>query len=249
MVFGQLVKAASIGVAATFALTLGATGTMAQTKDKSAPAAAPQKAPAVQPAAVPAARAVEWYKLCRDVPVPDPVKPGEQPKQQKPEEMKKVNVCLTQTDIRDEQTKIPIGMVRVQQIPNQEKSLLTVMLPPGLIIPAGAVAKIDETEVRLGYLTCSQACIAEAVVEPAVISQMKKAKDFRYMGLAPTGQVVGAPPIMLDAFGKTYDGPPVPIEKFTEDQKKINEQIVQKVAELRKKQEEEAAKNAAAKPA
>ena len=113
MVFAQFVKAATLGAAATMALTLGVTGAVAQGKDKAAPA---------QQAAAGAQKPADiWYKLCIDVPTPEPTKPGEQPKPQKPEEMKKTNVCLTQVDVRDNATAILIGKLAVRQVAGQPK--------------------------------------------------------------------------------------------------------------------------------
>jgi hypothetical protein len=116
MVFAKLVKASTFGVAATLALTLGTAGSMAADKKPAAPAQAAGAA-AQKPADI-------WYKLCIDVPTPEPTKPGEQPKQQKPEEMKKTNVCLTQVDVRDNATAILIGKLAVRQVAGQDKPQL-----------------------------------------------------------------------------------------------------------------------------
>ena len=115
MDFARLVKAATYGVAATLALTLGTAGSMAADKKPAAPAApaAAADASAQKPADI-------WYKLCIDVPTPEATKPGEQPKPQKPEEMKKTNVCLTQVDVRDNATAILIGKLAVRQVAGQD---------------------------------------------------------------------------------------------------------------------------------
>jgi invasion protein IalB len=242
MVFANAVKAATLGVAATLALTLGATGTMAQGKDK------PAAAPAAQQAAGAQAPKDIWYKLCIDVPTPDPVKPGEQPKPQKPEEMKKTNVCLTQVDVRDNATAILIGKIAVRQIAGQEKPQLLAMLPLGSALPPGALVKVDDKEpIKLAYTTCDQAgCYAEAVIEPALVTQMKSGKQIAYLGIDVTGRALSIP-LPLDGFAKAIDGAPVPVEKYNEDQKKIAEVIKARLAELHKKQAE-AAKNGAAAP-
>ena len=85
MVFAKRVKAATLGVAAALAFTLGTAGSMAADakKTRTGCTGCPAAAGAQKHADV-------WYKLCIDVPTPEPTKPGEQPKQQKPEEMKKV---------------------------------------------------------------------------------------------------------------------------------------------------------------
>src|SRR5215469_6230803 len=232
MVFAKLVKAATFGVAAGIALTLGATAGMAQGgKDKAAPAAAGAQAPVDI-----------WYKLCIDVPTPEPTKPGEQPKPQKPEEMKKTNVCLTQVDVRDNATAILIGKLAVRQIAGQPKPQLLAMLPLGSALPAGALVKIDDKEpIKLAYTTCDQAgCYAEAAIEHALVDQMKTGKQIAYLGIDVTGRALSIP-LPLEGFAKAHDGAPVPVEKYNEDQRKIADVIRQRLADLRKKQEEAAA--------
>jgi invasion protein IalB len=241
MVFTHIVKAVSLGAAATLALTLGVTGAMAQGKDK-APAGQQAAAGAQKPADI-------WYKLCIDVPTPEPVKQGEQPKPQKPEEMKKTNVCLTQVDVRDNQTAILIGKLAVRDIAGQPKPQLLAMLPLGSALPPGALVKIDDKEpIKLAYTTCDQAgCYAEAQIEPAMIDQMKSGKQIAYLGIDVTGRALSIP-LPLDGFAKAHDGAPVPVDKYNEDQKKIAEVIRQRLADLRKKQED-AAKAGGAAPA
>lgn len=245
MVLTRLGKATVLGVIAASALTLGLTDAMAQTKEKSGKA--PVGGFATQTAAngpAPAQKAADvWYKLCIDVPVAEATKPGEQPKPQKPEDMKKVNVCLTQVDVRDNATAILIGKIAVRQVAGQEKPQMLAMLPLGSALPPGALVKVDDKEpVKLQYTTCDQAgCYAEANIEPSLIEQMKTGKQIAYLGIDVTGRPLSIP-LPLEGFVKAFDGQPVPVEKYNEDQRKISEVIRQKLAELRSKQEE-AAKN------
>jgi invasion protein IalB len=246
MVFANLVKTATFGVAATLALTLGTAGSMAADKKPAAPAAAAPAAPAQSADAAHKPPQDIWYKLCIDVPTPDPVKPGEKPKPQKPEEMKKVNVCLTQVDVRDNATAILIGKLAVRQVAGQEKPQLLAMLPLGSALPPGALVKVDDKEpVKLAYTTCDQAgCYAEASIDPALVNQMKTGKQIAYLGIDVTGRALSIP-LPLEGFAKALDGQPVPVEKYNEDQRKIAEVIKQRLADLRAKQAE-AAKNGGA---
>src|SRR5262245_48676436 len=101
MMHARLENWAGLGIATTLALLLGAGCAAAQGQGKGGkiPQAGQKQVPAEQKQA-PAeqGRAALWYKLCSDLPVREPAKPGEPPKEQKPEEMKKVAVCLTQAD-------------------------------------------------------------------------------------------------------------------------------------------------------
>ncbi len=163
MVFAKLMRAASIGMAATLALTLGTTGSMAaDTKKPAAGAAAPAAAPA-QAADTARKPGDVWYKICMERPVPEPVKLSEPPKQQKPEEIKKVNMCITQVDVRDNVIGVR-GKSAIRQTAGQEKPQLMAMLPLGEILPLEALVKIDDKEpIKLTYQSCDQAgCYAEA---------------------------------------------------------------------------------------
>jgi len=205
MVFAKLVKAATFGVAAALAFTLGTAGSMAaDTKKPAAPAA-----PAAPAQAADAAQKPHdvWYKLCIDVPTPEPTKPGEQPKQHKPEEMKKVNVCITQVDVRDNVIGALRGKLAVRQTAGQEKPQLLAMLPLGSALPLGALVKIDDKEpIKLTYQTCDQTgCYAEATVEPALVNTMKTGKQIAYLGIDVTGQALSVP-LPLEGFAKAIDG-------------------------------------------
>ncbi len=254
MVFAKLVKAATFGTAAALALTLGTTASMAADKKPAAPAAPAAPAKAADAAQKPADNRPklgisDWYKICLDVPVPEQTKPGEQPKQQKPEEMKKVNVCITQVDIRDTMIGEIHGKLAVRQAAGQEKAQLLAMLPLRSLLPAGALVKIDDKEpIKLTYQSCDEAgCFAEAIVEPALVATMKTGKQIAYLGMDVAGHALSIP-LPLEGFAKAFDGQPIPIEKYNEDQKKIAEIVYKRkveYAEYVKKAQEEAAKKAA----
>jgi len=238
MNFARFVLAATLGIGSTLAFSLGISGAMAQSKDKGAKAPAPGQ----QQATAGEQKAQDiWYKICIDVPTPEPAKPGEQPKQQKPEEMKKTNVCLTQVDVRDNATAILVGKLAVRQIAGQPNPQLLAMLPGQVALKPGALVKIDDKEpVKLAYTNCDQAgCYAEANIELATVDQMKSGKQIAYLGIDIAGRAFSIP-LPLDGFAKAFDGAPVPLDKYNEDQRKIAEVIKTRLAELRKKQEEAA---------
>jgi invasion protein IalB len=224
--------------AAAFALAFNATQIFAQDKGKGAPA----PAAAAEPAA-PQQNPNVWYKLCLDVPVKEaekkdgdksaaaPAAPAA------PAEVKKVNICLTQVDVRDKATAILVGKIAVRQLQGAPKPQILTMLPLSVSIPSGALVKIDDKEpVKLAYTTCDQAgCYAEAEVDPAVIDQMKTGKLVAYYGIDLSGKTI-AVPLPLDGFATAFAGAPVPVEKYNEDQKKIAEVIKEKLIDLRKKE-------------
>jgi invasion protein IalB len=223
---------------------------MAQGKDK--PAAATPPAAQATPAAADAAKQDIWFKVCFAVPTPDPVKPGEQPKQQKPEDMKKTQICLTQVEIRDTQLAILRGDLAIRQVEGQDKMQVLVMLPLGSQLKQGAAVQIDqEKAIPLQYTICDHAgCYAEADIDKATLDKMKAGKTIAYAGIVMGQQLTI--PIPLTSFGKAFDGAPLPVEKYNENLKKLAEFTQTRLAELRQKAQEEAAKAqgaGAAKPA
>jgi invasion protein IalB len=261
MTHARLENWAALAAAAALAFLLGSDCAIAQAKGGKLPGPEQKKAPAEQKKApaeqkqAPAGqqRADVWYKLCGEVPVQEPVKPGELPKQQKPEDMKKTAVCLTQADVRDNVTAMLVAKLVVRQIAGQPKPQLVVMLPLQSAIPPGALVKLDEMEpIRLAYTTCDRAgCYAEGNIEPSMVDQMKSGKQVIFAGIHVSGRPMNVP-LPLEGFAKAIDGPPIPPEKYMEDQRKLAALIQARLEELRKKQEEAqggtAAQPAAASP-
>ena len=70
---------------------------------------------------------------------------------------------------------------------------------------------------------------------------MKGGKQIAYLGIDVTGRALSIP-LPLEGFAKAFEGQPVPVEKYNEDQRKIADVIRQRLAELKKQQEERAHK-------
>jgi invasion protein IalB len=249
MTRATLKNLAALGSAITLAFLLGASCATAQGKGDKLPKAG--QAPAQAKAPVPAeqSRAL-WYKLCSDLPVREPAKPGEPPKQQKPEEMKKVAVCLTQADVRDNVTAMLVAKLVVRQIAGQANPQILVMLPLQSALPPGALVKLDDKDpLRLPYTACDQGgCYAETNIEPAMLDQMKTGKQISFAGMDITGRTLNVP-LPLEGFAKAIDGAPVPQEKYIEEQRRFAELIKARLAELRKQQEQAAQSSQNTQPA
>jgi invasion protein IalB len=152
--------------------------------------------------------------------------------------MKKVSVCLTQADVRDNATAMLVGKFAVRQVAGQPQPQLLVMLPLQSALPPGALVKLDDKEpVRLVYTTCDQGgCYAETNIEPVMVDQMKSGKQVSFAGMDIAGHTLNVP-LPLEGFAKAIDGPPLPPEKYIEEQRKFAELIRARLAELRKQQE------------
>ncbi len=237
MVSARAIRGAALGGIALLALSQSETDAFAQGKSSQTPAPSQPQASGKQK------RSNPWYKLCNDIPVPEPVKPGDSPKQQKPEEMKNDQVGLTQADVRDRTTAMLVGKLAIRQIAGEPKAQILVMLPLGSSLPPGALVKLDDKEpIKLVYTNCERVgCYAEGNIEPALIDQIKAGKQIAYLGIDVTGRALSIP-LPLEGFAKAIDGPPMPAKTYFEQQHKIAEIINANLAELRKK-EEEAAKS------
>jgi invasion protein IalB len=228
-------KALAFGIGAALALSAGTGGASAQNKSKG------DKGAAAQPQAAAQKKPDIWVKLCGDVPMPDPFKPGEQPKAQKPEEMKKTHVCMTQVDVRDTQTALLIGRLAIRQTADQPNPQILIMVPLQSALATGVLVKIDDKEpFKLAYISCDQGgCYAEGNIEAAVVDQMKSGKQIAYLRVDGLGQASSIP-LPLEGFATAIEGEPTPIEKYNEGQRKMAEIVSARLAELRKKQEEAA---------
>jgi invasion protein IalB len=247
MTRATLKNLAALASAVALTLLLDASCAIAQGKGDKLPKAGQVPAQAQAPADQ--NKRNLWYKLCSDLPVREQPKPGEPPKQQKPEEMKKVAVCLTQADIRDNVTAMLVAKLVVRQIAGQTNPQILVMLPLQSALPPGALVKLDEKEpLRLPYTACDQGgCYAETNIEPAMLDQMKTGKQISFAGMDVTGRTLNVP-LPLEGFAKAIDGAPLPPEKYIEEQRKFAELIKARLAELRK-QQEQAAQSQNAQPA
>jgi invasion protein IalB len=217
---------ALLGIAATITISHGVTGVLAQGKDGKLPAAAKQQVAGERK------QRNLWYKLCGDFPMAEPAKPGEQPKPQKPEEMQKVHVCVTQADVRDNATVMLVGKIAVRQA-GQSKFQLHAMLPLSSAIPQGALVKIDDQEpIKLVYTICDRAgCYAEADIDQATVDRMKSGKQIAYLGIGVTGATTSVP-LTLQGFAEAIDGQPMSPETYNEAERKIEEVIKTRLAKI-----------------
>src|SRR5262249_744422 len=142
-----------------------------------------------------------------------------------PEETKKVAVCLTQADVRDDATAIVVAKLAVRQIAGQPKPRFLVMLPHDSQ-PLAPLVRVDDKEpVKLAYTTCDQAgCYVEADIEPSTVDQMKSGKQITFAATDIAGRTFSVP-LQLEGFAEAIDGPPLALEKYIEEQRKMAELI------------------------
>ncbi len=81
--------------------------------------------------------------------------------------------------------------------------------PLGVLLPAGLGLKIDQTDVgRAGFVRClTTGCVAEVVMEDALIDQLKKGKAATFIVFQTPEEGIGIP-VSLNGFGPGFDGLP-----------------------------------------
>ncbi len=177
-----------------------------------------------------------WNKICFNVPTGPGIAATFGPPETEPKTGNLTKVCLTQADVRDNATAVLIGRVAVRQVASQDKVQLLAMLPLNSALRSGATIRIgDRQPIELQYAYCDQAgCYADATVDAAVVEQMKTAGQVSYSREDIAGRSVSIP-LPLKGFARIFDGAPLPLSKYNEDQNRIAD-IIKHIADARKKQ-------------
>ena len=86
------------------------------------------------------------------------------------------------------------------------KSLLRVVAPIGVLLPSGLVLKIDQAEVgRAGYVRClPNGCVAEVVMDDTLIKQFRDGRTATFIIFQAPEEGIGFP-MNLTGFGDGFD--------------------------------------------
>jgi invasion protein IalB len=100
-------------------------------------------------------------------------------------------------------------LVIVLKTADKGSRLLRVVAPMGVLLPAGLGLKIDETDVgRAGFVRClSTGCIAEVVMDDALINPLKKGKSANFIVFQTPEEGVGIP-VSLNGFAAGFEALP-----------------------------------------
>jgi invasion protein IalB len=188
-------------------------------------AAAPVMAQGKAPAKGQKAGAKEknyWVKLC------DKARSAKEPK-------KEINVCVTHHEQIHTKTGMVLVSVALRQIEGQ-KDVVMIMVPLGMQLRPGVLMKFDKSKpIKLQYTFCAVlGCYAEMEATPAIVKQMKGAKQISVGFMSPEGKLVpmGVP---MDGFVKTLTGKPADSKQYMEERKRMMMAIRQKQVEAFKK--------------
>jgi invasion protein IalB len=252
----------SVRFSAVFAAALLTVSAVAEAQQVRGRQQQAQQPPAAQPAPQPAQQAQQaqqpkspWTKLCDKITVAA-TPPGEGTP---PEKIatKQVNLCVT---LQERVNNTDGGLVfsgSVRQQEGTDGDFLTVIVPLGLDLRGGVVAKIDNGKaIKLDYMSCLQiGCTAEVKLPAGTLDAMKSGKEISIEALGANKRPVKFS-LPLMGFATTLDGPSTNIQQYQASrqqviaaiqrrrQQQIN-QAVQEADQRRAQQQQQSAPQAA----
>jgi invasion protein IalB len=157
-------------------------------------------------------------------------------------------ICFTTRDFVAEYDQ-PLMTVAVYDVKGESEKIVRFRLPLSLRLQPGVRVSIDTgTNLEGKFSACyPNGCYAEVPVKDDFVSSMKKGKTLRVRTQNQMGeQVIFESPI--EGFAKGYDGKALDPNELAEQQKKLQEALIERSEAMRKKfeaqQAEEAAKKA-----
>lgn len=224
-------------IASVGAITLAFASSLALAQQTQAPAAQGQVQPKTTAApkasaganntvaAPPAGAQDAWVKLCM-----------------KNEQTQNKEICLINHEGLEPNTGMVLIAAAVRKVEGEEKQQLLIRVPTAyaLVIPAGVEIKIDENEpIKMQYAICfPTSCQVQMEMTSELMDSMRKGKQMIVAAVNIQQKTMGFP-VPLSGFSKAYDGPPVDSAKYEESRRQLMEMF-------RKRQQELAAKAAAA---
>jgi len=265
----RLQRVAALCAAAGFALVIAGAPVSAQDTKAAAPAA-PAAAPgAAAPAAKDAKKSTQWVKLCdkitigpkkdpaaaKDATAAPPAKDAKVPAGEEKE------LCSTMFEAIESNTGQLIVSVGLQEIEGAPKQVLAVMVPLGVVIPGGVklavynadqwarAAKNETIELKdlktvdLKFSHCLPiGCTAETEATKDVTDTLKSNAGLAVLAIWTNGRQFTVP-VPLTGFGDAITGKPVDSKEYSENRRKLMEQIRQRQIDLREKAKAEEMKN------
>jgi invasion protein IalB len=163
----------------------------------------------------------EWTKIC-----------GHDPAANK-------DICYTTRDFTAKADEAPVLALAVYDIAGDDRRIVRMVLPLGLMMEAGIRLSIDKGATLQGkFETCHpNGCFAEAKTNKALVEQLKKSSTMNIAVRNQTNAEVtfGVP---LAGFAKAYDGPAIDPKVLEEQQKKFQAELTKRAEEEKKRLEE-----------
>ena len=157
----------------------------------------------------------------------------------------KAEICLLNIQVVNPENK-PIAQVRVLEQKGASKKLLSIIMPPGLLIQPGMRIQIDKTNIGTAkFQVCTpQACIAEASLGSNLIGSMKRGNEMNIVGIDQARKQAGFK-ITLSGFTAAYDGDPIDPKELQQRSETLQQKLQRKADEARQRLLEEKKKEEA----
>jgi invasion protein IalB len=244
-----------------------------------APAAAPAAKDAPKDAAKDAKKSTQWVKLCdkitinakakdgKDAAAKDAAPAAKDAKDAKAPATETKELCSTMFEAIESNTGQLIVSVGLQEIEGAPKQVLAVMVPLGVVIPGGVklavynadqwarAAKNETIELKdlksvdLKFSHCLPiGCTAETEATKEVTDTLKSSAGLAVLAIWTNGRQFTVP-VPLNGFADSLTGKPVDSKEYSENRRKLMEQIRQHQIELANKAKAEEMKNLPPPPA
>ena len=116
------------------------------------------------------------------------------------------NQCaLVQSVTAEDRPEVGLTIIVVKTV-EQKSTLLRVLAPMGVLLPAGLGLKIDEVDVgRVGFVRClPNGCVAEVVMDDNLLKQLRTGQTATFIIFQTPEEGIGFP-INLKGFGEGVD--------------------------------------------
>lgn len=151
-----------------------------------------------------------------------------------------IDVCNTVNNVLSD-TGQPLTILNVIEVSGKENQRrFAVQVPTGRLIPEGIKVSVDGAAAKtIPYMVCNgPTCIADAPLDDALLSAMKKGKQLTVTSVNFQGYA-NPVNVSLQNFAQTYAGAGMTDKAFQEDQDKV-----QKALQSRQKELEDSLKSA-----
>ena len=147
----------------------------------------------------------------------------------------KAEICLLNIQVVNPENK-PIAQVRIIEQKGASKKLLSIIMPPGLLIQPGMRIQIDKTNIGTAkFQVCTpQACIAEASLGSNLIGSMKRGNEMNIVGIDQARKQAGFK-ITLAGFTAAYDGDPIDPKELQKKSETLQQKLQRKADEARQR--------------
>ncbi|MGV1013598.1 MAG: invasion associated locus B family protein [Methyloceanibacter sp.] len=119
---------------------------------------------------------------------------------------KEEKCALVQSVTAEDRPNVGLTVVFYKAI-GEDKKLLRVVVPLGVLLPTGLGLKVDDQDVgNAPFLKCGQrGCVAEVVLQDEVIEKLKKGTNAMFIIFDTPEAGIGIP-VSLQGFGNALDG-------------------------------------------